>query len=201
MQSQNSEVVVRRAIFSDRWKIYQRTLFRVDVLLVYFTLISTIVVPFLIKSLFPSEQQNISAIPAPPISMGLTLFSSLLLVIFAVVSTAYRRYQLTQACHWSNSWIAETNGRLIAVVCIQQEQDYAVVSRLRVDSAYRRRGIGTQLVLTVVEQIPGVLFLKLRTDSPIPEFYRRLEFRYASFQEVPLQLKPSFVLGVLLVRP
>jgi N-acetylglutamate synthase-like GNAT family acetyltransferase len=188
MQSYNPEVTIRWAVFNDYREIYKLLgLIHFDFLLVILFLVfiyfATLTIPITVRGSYPVEAclLTLLAFGAPALLL------------------AKQRLQTARACHWSNTLMAERENHLIAIACTQRKPTYSILAYLVVKCDYQRWGIGSQLVQSVVEQIPRPIFLLC--DYSKIRFYERFGFERVQLdRDAPREFRNRVSGTVLVLR-
>ncbi|WP_299485529.1 GNAT family N-acetyltransferase [Acaryochloris sp. IP29b_bin.137] len=92
-----------------------------------------------------------------------------------------------------NFWVVEQRDRFIAYASIRSYQHFSVLEILRVLRKWRRQGLGSVLVSTMLQNYPKPVYL--RTRRPTAKFYRRLGFRKIPLKQLSPRVKAG--LGIL----
>jgi N-acetylglutamate synthase-like GNAT family acetyltransferase len=160
-----SELQVRQARFQDWWTLIPK------LELIALFIIFIISVPYSLMLAFALFNANVLWLRL----VGLGIIILLIPVpIWKFFSQFFR--------DWSCFWLAEQNGRVIAIAKVSRYHKYITLDRIRVKSKFRRQSIGSILVKTILEKEAKP------TYSYIPEkaldFFRNLGFNRISRKQI-----------------
>lgn len=87
-------------------------------------------------------------------------------------------------------WVVEYRGRFVAYGMLRPYRNYSNLEWLYVHSYWRRRGIGSAFVKTLIQNATKPIYVK--SAIHMVGFYTRLGFRKIHFQELPLDAQQRF---------
>jgi len=91
---------------------------------------------------------------------------------------------LTQREDWLQfCWVVEQQERFVAYAVLRPYKNYSVLELLQVHPKWARRGIGSTLVKTMLNQTPKPVYAE--SAIRVVGFYTRLGFRKIRFKELP----------------
>jgi amino-acid N-acetyltransferase len=102
---------------------------------------------------------------------------------------------------WQQFWVIECGGKVIACAQLRTFPEAQELGSLVVAGAWRNKGLGTFLSQHLIQQANQPLYLECLGDR-LANFYQRLGFVPACWQELPRSLQrkfgtSKFVAGVL----
>lgn len=87
-------------------------------------------------------------------------------------------------------WVAEQQGRFIAYGALHPYNNYSVIEALQVYPKWARKGIGSRLVKTMIEQSPKPVYVN--SAVRVVGFYARLGFRKIRLKDLPPEVQNHF---------
>jgi N-acetylglutamate synthase-like GNAT family acetyltransferase len=91
---------------------------------------------------------------------------------------------LTQREDWLRfCWVVEQQERFVAYAVLRPYKNYSILKLLQVHPKWARRGIGSALVKTMLDQTPKPVYIQ--SAIRVVGFYTRLGFRKIRFKELP----------------
>ncbi len=97
---------------------------------------------------------------------------------------------------WSQFWVIECNGRLVACEQLRSFPDAQELGSLVVAAPWRGRGLGTFLTKHLIQQATQPLYLEC-LGNRLSRFYARFGFVAVEWQDLPRSLKWKFGLSKL----
>lgn len=117
----------------------------------------------------------------------------------AVIRQWVRDEQLDPtALHWSQFVVAELDGEMVGIGQIRPHRRCRELGSLIVRQAYRRRGIGAQIVAALLAAEPGDVYLECLDE--MAAYYARFGFEPLPWWQAPMPLKLKAGLGNLASR-
>jgi N-acetylglutamate synthase-like GNAT family acetyltransferase len=96
--------------------------------------------------------------------------------------------------HWVNFWVAEADGRVVGVAQLRPHADGSrELASLVVDAAYRRQGIGEQLVRQLLATYHAPIYLFC--EEPLGDYYARFGFYRVERRALPPPLARLYAAG------
>lgn len=73
-------------------------------------------------------------------------------------------------------WVATEGSRVVGICGLRRHADCQELCSLGVEETSRHRGVGTRLVMTLLQETKGDIYLA----TVVPEFFKRLSFEEAT---------------------
>lgn len=89
-------------------------------------------------------------------------------------------------------WVVEQEGRFVAYGVLRSYSDYSHLELLQVHPKWARKGLGSALVRTMLQQTPKPVYVE--SAIRVVGFYDRLGFRKIRFKELPPKVQQRFQL-------
>lgn len=93
--------------------------------------------------------------------------------------------------HWSHFWIAEHDGEVVGIGQVRPYPNCRELGSLVVRADYRGRGVGAQIVQTLLEQEKGTVYLECELHNEA--FYNRFGFRRIPRLQAPMPLRLKLI--------
>ena len=115
------------------------------------------------------------------------------------ITTMVRRAHLNPIdLRWQRFLVAEDETGIVGVVQIRPHDGTPELASLVVREDQRGRGIGSQLVQSLITQLPRTLYLFCRPQ--LKDYYARFGFRTIGMKEAPPSLRVRYAIGRFITR-
>jgi amino-acid N-acetyltransferase len=102
------------------------------------------------------------------------------------------------ALHWSHFIVAEHDGQIVGIGQIRPYKHCRELGSLVVSEAWRSRGLGTQIVETLLAGESGVVYLEC--ISSMTSYYGKFGFEEIRWWQAPMPLRLKSIVGKMMVR-